>query len=84
MSVFSSILNAVGVNKDTASNLYKEAGGGELIKEVQSGVKEACKQGAIVGIKDYAIPVMLGTTAVISGLIGIGYLVGKYTERRKK
>lgn len=83
MSWFTSALDAVGINKNTATDLYKGAGGEQLITEVQKGVKEACKQGAVVGIKDYALPLVAGTTLVISGLIGIGYVIGNYSAKRK-
>lgn len=83
MSWFTQALDTVGINKNTAKDIYNQAGGGALVNEVQAGVKEACKQGAIVGMKDYAIPIVLGVTITITGLFGIGFIAGKYAEQKR-
>jgi hypothetical protein len=83
MSWFTQALDTVGINNNTAKDVYNKVGGGALVNEVQAGVKEACKQGAIVGMKDYAIPIVLGVTITVASIFGIGFLAGKHTEIKR-
>lgn len=41
-------------------------------------VREACRQGAIIAIKDYSIPVTAGIAAVLIFTGGVGFFLGKH------
>lgn len=50
----------------------------EVANQVSEPVKEACRQGAIVAIKDYSIPVTAGIAAVLTAFGYIGFVLGKH------
>jgi len=70
--------NPVGdIFTDTANTLTKGA-----IKTVTDAaadpIKAACKEGAIIAIKDYSIPVTLGIGAILTTFTTIGFYLGKH------
>lgn len=68
---------------DTAKN-YGSKATTEIVNTAIPGVKEACKQGAVIGIKEYAVPVTLGIAATLMTAGYLGYLLGKHWQNKKK
>lgn len=79
--------NSVGDIFTDAIDAAKKFGGNaanEVANQVSEPVKEACRQGAIVAIKDYSIPVTAGIAAVLTTFTVIGFVLGKHYKNSKK
>ena len=53
-----------------------------VVDESVGPVKEACRQGAIIAIKDYSIPVTAGIAAVLITTGAIGFFLGKHFKKK--
>lgn len=72
--VFTDVLNYGKKTATDAANTVAEQSVGP--------VKEACRQGAIIAIKDYSIPVTAGIAAVLITTGAIGFFLGKHFKKK--
>lgn len=79
--------NTVGDAWSDAINTVKNYGNtaaNEVVNSAIPPVKEACKQGAIIGIKEYAVPVTLGIALTLTAAGSIGFVLGRHWQSKKK
>lgn len=66
---------------DKVKSTVTSAGGdvaSSIANQAITPVQDACKQGATMAIKEYAIPITLGIAATATGLIVLGFFAGKH------
>jgi len=65
--------DAINYGKKAATDVANS-----VVDQSAGPVKEACRQGAIIAIKDYSIPVTAGIAVVLLTTGAIGFFLGKH------
>lgn len=87
-SFFQKGLNLIGIDKNTTKKVLDQAGVtagvDSIVQKSLPVVTAACKQGTIYAVEEKIIPIALTVGGVVGGLVLLGFVIGKYTERRSR
>lgn len=81
-------LQIIGVNKDTTKKVLDQtgvtAGVDSIVQQSLPVVQAACKKGTLYAIDEKIVPLTLTMGAFVGGLVLLGFVIGKYSEKRKR